>query len=123
LHFFLRFSSFLGLFPSQPVVSRQLASAHPLPRKSCQKHYRRFFVRSALCHNQGMNERTVQWETGRQSIASVTDGRDGSPSRPPVLAGAVASARRPYPFPARRHSPITREKPATNCNSARPDCG
>jgi len=32
--------------------------------------------------------------------ASVTDGRDGSPSRPPVvLARAVASARRPCPAP------------------------
>jgi len=32
--------------------------------------------------------------------ASVTDGRDGSPSRPRViLAGTVASARRPYQKP------------------------
>ena len=36
-------------------------------------------------------------ESRLESNASVTDGRDGSPSRPRVfLAGEVASARRPY---------------------------
>jgi hypothetical protein len=75
-----------------------------------------------MCHDQRMNEKSVQWETGRENNASVTDGRDGSPSRPRVLARAVASARRPCPSPARRHWPIRREKPATNCNSARHVC-
>jgi hypothetical protein len=41
------------------------------------------------------------WE---KRIGSVTGGRDGSPSRPPVvLAGAVTSARRPYQSSARLH--------------------
>jgi hypothetical protein len=40
-------------------------------------------------------------------MASVTDGRDGSPSRPPVvLARAVASARRPYPDPPSVTDPL-----------------
>jgi hypothetical protein len=43
-----------------------------------------------------------------QSNASVTTGRDGSPSRPrAVPLGAVASARRPYLATVRRHWPIT----------------
>jgi hypothetical protein len=38
------------------------------------------------------------------SNASVTDGRDASPSRAQVVfAGAVTSARRPYPSLGRRH--------------------
>jgi hypothetical protein len=51
LHFFLCFSGFLGLFPLQPLVSEPLAPAQLLPKKSCQKHYRRFFARSGMCLN------------------------------------------------------------------------
>jgi len=68
LHFFSRFSSFSGFFPLQPVVSEPLAPLQPLPKKSCRKHYRRFFVRSALCHNRrmtvemtGRNEGCERW--------------------------------------------------------------
>ena len=51
LHFFLRFSGFLGLLPPQPVVPGQLAPAQPLPKKSCLKTYRRFFAFWEICHN------------------------------------------------------------------------
>jgi hypothetical protein len=64
LHFFLCFPCFLGFFPLQPVVFQPQAAVPPRQKKSCQKHYRRFFVRSAMCQNRRMNESTVQWEMG-----------------------------------------------------------
>jgi len=54
-HFFLRFPSFWGLSPLQPIASQRPATNQPLRKKSCQKHYRRFFVRSRLCHHRRVN--------------------------------------------------------------------
>jgi hypothetical protein len=45
---FLGFSAFLTL---QAVVFQPLTAFQPLPKKSCQKHYGRFFVRFGMCHN------------------------------------------------------------------------
>ncbi len=51
LHFFLPFSSFLGLFPSQAIAFQPQPPLRPLPKKSCQKTYHRFFARSAMWLN------------------------------------------------------------------------
>jgi hypothetical protein len=66
LHFFLCFSRFLGFCSLHPVAFQQQAPLQPLQKKSCLKHYRRFFVRSGLCHDRRMNERKVQWAMGRR---------------------------------------------------------
>jgi hypothetical protein len=50
-HFFLRFSCFGGLIPLQPVAFQRPAAIKTLPKKSYQKHYRRFFVPSGMCLN------------------------------------------------------------------------
>jgi hypothetical protein len=51
LHFFLRFFCFLGFFPLQAIAFQPQAAFQPLPKKSCQKHYRRFYVCSRMCLN------------------------------------------------------------------------
>jgi hypothetical protein len=50
-HFFSRFSCFPGFFHLQAIAFQRQAPLQPLPKKSCPKHYRRFFVRSGMCHN------------------------------------------------------------------------
>jgi hypothetical protein len=45
----------LGFCQSQAIAFQQQAAIPPLQKKSCQKHYRRFFVRFGLCHNRRMN--------------------------------------------------------------------
>jgi hypothetical protein len=42
LHFFLRFSTFSGFFPPQPIASQLQAAIRTRQMKSYQKHYRRF---------------------------------------------------------------------------------
>jgi hypothetical protein len=64
LHFFLYFPCFLGFIPPQAIAFQPQAMIRPLQKKSYQKHYRRFFVRSGMCQNRRMNESTVQWEMG-----------------------------------------------------------
>jgi hypothetical protein len=66
LHFFSRFPGLLGFFALQAIAFQPQAAIQPFQKKSYQKHYRRFFVRSAMCHNRRMNERIVQWERGRE---------------------------------------------------------
>jgi len=56
LHFFLCFYGFLGFFLLQAIDFQPQPAIQPLQEKSCQKHYRRFFVRFAMCHNPGMND-------------------------------------------------------------------
>jgi hypothetical protein len=56
LHFFSRFSDLLGFCPLQAIAFQQQAAIQPLQKKSYQKHYRRFFVCSAICHNRRMND-------------------------------------------------------------------
>ena len=51
-HFFSRFFGFWGLFALQTVAMQQQAAIKPLPKKSCSKTYRRFFVFSNVCQNQ-----------------------------------------------------------------------
>jgi hypothetical protein len=44
----------------------------------------------------------------RPADGTIPNGRDGSPSRPLLFnAETVASARRPYLFPGRRHGGVT----------------
>jgi hypothetical protein len=66
LHFFSRFPGFLGFVPLQAIASQGQPAIKTLPKKSCLKTYRRFFVRSGLCHNRRMNGKIVQWEMGRK---------------------------------------------------------
>jgi hypothetical protein len=68
LHFFLRFYTFWGFFPLQAIAFQPEAPFQSLQKKSCQKHYRRFFVHSALCLNgivkvvtTGRNEGCQEW--------------------------------------------------------------
>jgi hypothetical protein len=65
-HFFLHFPCFLGFCQSQAIAFQSQAAIQPLPKKSCQKHSRRFFVRFGMCHNRRMNRTIVQWEMGRE---------------------------------------------------------
>jgi hypothetical protein len=67
LHFFPSFSVLSGFSPSQALASEPLAPIRPLPKKSCQKHYRRFFVHSGMCHNPRMKVET----TGRNAGCEV----------------------------------------------------
>jgi hypothetical protein len=71
LHFFLRFCCFLGFFPLQPIASQPQAAIRPLPKKSCQKHYRRFFVRSGLCHNRRVNVEMTGRDKGCKGWTAV----------------------------------------------------
>ena len=54
-HFFSRFSSFSAFLSLQPVALQRQAAVRPLQKKSCLKHYRRFFVSPAMCHSRRMN--------------------------------------------------------------------
>jgi hypothetical protein len=56
LHFFQSFHELLGFFPSQAVAFQPQAAIQPLPKKSCLKTYRRFFVRPGMCHHRRMND-------------------------------------------------------------------
>ena len=67
LHFFLRFSGFLGFFRLQPVAFQQQAALQPLQKKSCLKTYRRFSVHSAMCHNRRMKVENNNWKTEQQA--------------------------------------------------------
>jgi hypothetical protein len=80
LHFLSRFPDLLGLFPLQSVASQGQAAIKTLPKKSCLKTYRRFFVRSGLCHNRRMNGRIVRWEMGREKPAAGLRGDVARPS-------------------------------------------
>ena len=64
LHFFSHFPDFLGFFLLQAVDFKPQPPLQPLQKKSCQKHYRRFYVRSAICHNRCMNVEMTVWEQG-----------------------------------------------------------
>jgi hypothetical protein len=55
LHFFSRFFGFSRFFASQAIAFQRQAAVRPLQKKSYQKHYRRFFVPSGMCHNRRMN--------------------------------------------------------------------
>jgi hypothetical protein len=67
LHFFLRFSGFLGFFPLQVIAFQRKAAIQPLQKKSCLKTYRRFSVRSAMCHNRRMKVGNNNWKTGQKA--------------------------------------------------------
>ena len=59
LHFFSRFSGFLGFFPLQAIAFQQQAAIQPLQKKSCLKTDGRFSVRSGMCHNRRVNVETT----------------------------------------------------------------
>jgi hypothetical protein len=74
------------LFPLQSVASQGQAAIKTLQKKSCLKTYRRFFVRSGLCHNRPMNGKTVQWEMGREKPAA---GLRADAARPSSAASSI----------------------------------
>jgi hypothetical protein len=45
--------------------------SNPLSKKSCQKHYRRFFVRSRTCHNRRVNVEATGRNRGCQGWTAV----------------------------------------------------
>jgi hypothetical protein len=110
LHFFLRFSGFLGFFQLQALVFEPLAPIQPLQKKSYQKHYRRFFVPSAMCHNRRMNRRIVQWEMGREKPGAQSSSTFVLSDFLRLVAAAPSSILRPFLLPR------------ACCNSARPNC-
>jgi hypothetical protein len=67
LHFFSCFLGFLGFFPLQAVDGQAQAAIRTLQKKSCLKTYRRFSVRSAMCHNRRMRVENNNWKTGRHA--------------------------------------------------------
>ena len=67
LHFFSRFSGFSGFFPLQAIAVQRQAAIQPLQKKSYLKTYRRFFVRSGICHNRRMRVENINWKTGRRA--------------------------------------------------------
>jgi hypothetical protein len=74
LHFFSRFSGFLGFSPLQAVLFQGPAPVRPLQKKSCLKSYRRFFVRSAMCHNRRMNIQNSSMGNGPGEIRGTGTG-------------------------------------------------
>jgi hypothetical protein len=66
-HFFSRFFGFWGFPPSQAVAFQPQAAIRPLQKKSCLKTYRRFSVRSGMCHNRRVNVENDNWKTGQLS--------------------------------------------------------
>jgi len=90
-----RFSAFPGFFPLQAIAFQRQAPIQPLQKKSCLKHYRRFFGCSGMCHNRRM---TVEM-TGRN------EGCAGWMAfcRPPGPMMKSGNPRRPYPS-SRSHS-------------------
>jgi hypothetical protein len=55
LHFFSSFFGFGGFLPLQAIDFQAQAAVQPLQKKSCLKHYRRFFVCPGICQNRRMN--------------------------------------------------------------------
>jgi hypothetical protein len=106
LHFFSRFPGFLGFFPLQSVASQGQAAIKTLQKKSCLKTYRRFFVRSGLCHNRPMNGRIVHWEMGREK---PTAGRRDHVAHPAAAASSGPVPVRP-PSDGRRDAAPTRRR-------------
>jgi hypothetical protein len=108
LRFFLCFSDFSGFFPSQAVAFQRQAAIPLLPKKSCLKTYRRFFVRSRMCHNRPMNDEKFngQW-AGR--IPRHRDSAANVGSKGPEFTRPPAAIQ-------------TRIDPAAKCNSALPNC-
>jgi hypothetical protein len=70
-HFFSRFYGFPGFLPLQVVLYEQQAAIQPLQKKSCQKHYRRFFVCSGMCHNHHVKVDLSDRDEGREDRAAV----------------------------------------------------
>ena len=73
LRFFSPFSGFPGLFQSQPIAFQGQAAIRPLQKKSCQKHYRRFSVRSKMCHNRRVSERMFNPPPSGRDAAIVAE--------------------------------------------------
>jgi hypothetical protein len=99
----------LGFFLSQPIDFQSQASLQPLQKQSYLKSYRRFFVRSAMCHNRRMNvEMTDRCEVPGSACASRAV--VGVPPNTPVLIFCF-------------RTPTGKRRPragARNCNSAQP---
>jgi hypothetical protein len=72
LRFFSRFSVFGGFFPLQPIAFQRQAPLHPLQKKSCQKHYGRFSVRSKMCHNRRMNDEKFKVQSSKFKVLRHT---------------------------------------------------
>jgi hypothetical protein len=107
LHFFSRFPGFLEFLPLQSVAFQGQAAIKTLQKKSCLKTYRRFFVRSGLCHNRRMNGKTVQWEMGQENSGGGPKGPcsasgGGCEFRPRTLSGRPPSNGRRDAAPSRK---------------------
>jgi hypothetical protein len=83
LHFFSRFFGFGGLLPSQPLAFQPNAPIPPLQKKSCQKHYCRFFAFPPSCHHRPMKIKCSHRKTKNHSatVSALSDPSD--PSDPP----------------------------------------
>jgi len=67
------FSCFSAFFPPQPVAFQRQPPVRPLPKKSCQKHYGRFFVFAGMCHNRHVNERKFNPPPSGRDTALVAE--------------------------------------------------
>ena len=111
LHFFSWFIDFSCFFQSQPVAFQTQAAIQPLPKKSCQKHYRRFFVRSRMCFNGVVKVgQSIRPEPGMRRM-------DGDKKPPRLAREAFWTAERQFRFrTTRRNAPL----PRTHCKICRP---
>ena len=94
LHFFSRFPSFSRFVPSQAVYCQTQATIQPFQKKSCQKHYRRFYGRPRICHNHRMTVEMTGRNGGCKGWTAV--------KRRPALREASWSAERQFRFRAPR---------------------
>jgi hypothetical protein len=82
------FSRFSGFSQSQALDLQPQAAIQPLQKKSCLKHYRRFFDCSRMCHNRrvnveltGRNEGSAGWTAVKRRQPSLTM-KSENPQRP-----------------------------------------
>jgi len=55
----------------QAIAFQPQAAAKTLQKKSCLKTYRRFFVRSAMCHNRRVNVEMTVWNEGCEGCTAI----------------------------------------------------
>ena len=115
LHLFSRFSGFSRFFPSQPIAFQAQAAAKTLQNKSYLKSYRRFFVRSGMCHNRRVNVEM----TGRNQGSAGWTAVKGRPAlRAKRFGTRYDSSALGQPAGKRHWRACVR-----NCNSAHPGSG
>ena len=65
LHFFSSFLGFWEYFPLQAVDFQPQPAIRTLQKKSYRKHYRRFYVRSGMCHNRRVNDEKFKVQSSK----------------------------------------------------------